>query len=104
MGHTPKIFGMGFKILWGTSVQSTRCRHTEVSDQGKIGVGLWPTRSKFSKSSAYLRCVVYAECTMGHGYLWNYIIIIEGLVTHQAEAYPSFHSIKQLGVYTCQHF
>ena len=30
----PKIFGMGFKILRRTSVRSTRCRHTEASDQG----------------------------------------------------------------------
>ena len=31
---TPKIFGVGFKILRRTGVRSTRCRCTEASDQG----------------------------------------------------------------------
>ena len=31
---TPKIFGVGFKILRRTGVRSTRCRRTEASGKG----------------------------------------------------------------------
>ena len=33
---TPKIFGVGFKILRRTGVRSARCRRTEASDKGNI--------------------------------------------------------------------
>ena len=60
----PKIFGVGFKIMQCTGMQSTRCWHSKASDQGKNGVGLWPTRRKFSKPLGYLRRGVCAECTL----------------------------------------
>ena len=31
---TPKIFGVGFKILQHTGIRFTRCRRIEASDQG----------------------------------------------------------------------
>ena len=49
IGVTPKIFGIGFKILQHTGMRSIRCQHTEASNQGKNGIGLWPTWCKFSK-------------------------------------------------------
>ena len=60
---------MGFKILWRSSMRSTRSLRTEASGQGKNrknGVGLWPTWRKLSKPSAsfilHILCnVIYLE-------------------------------------------
>ena len=70
MGVTPKIFGLGLKILQSTSMQSKRYWHTEASDQDKNcknSIKLWPTQYKFSEPSAYFRSGVYAECTLESG-------------------------------------
>ena len=66
IGARPKILGVGFKSLQRTGLRSTRYQCTEASDQGKKcknGVGLWPTRSKFSKGFGVSSAWGLAECT-----------------------------------------